>query len=1406
MALWPAEGELCFSVSCVTGSPAFSYARVVRERRHRTPCVPSHLSSTSRRDHVPSTPMTSTLAPPVALDMNGPAADVLRRIQALTDALSSGDIRASALVAALPRRVGDTAPEVQRALAALTLRVAHERPSLPEDLDDLRATTPALAPAWDWVELAVATTAPEERASETWAEWDDERVYRAVVERDVLELPRPESILGRVACASAPRLALLAISGCRAAVAGCALSPVQALALLEPLASHEHEAVRASLATTLSDPWLATTPAGRRASLAEAFMDDVPAVTLPALKVLAKKPHVLRPATARGGVVGAKAWALLGQSGDADDMNAAFEAARSASSPEEVPLRELLLAMHTRGVFVPPDRASDLVSDFLRDARWTAEELTRVAFTLRNELHEYLAARPVDDPAWRRLAELLAWLEVDAEGGSSVSLLEKLLGDACGDTASAALDVASRFPSPVAESLMLPHLDALPERALAAIRRHGGALSADDLLRRLDDPLAFGSARGEAIETLWSIANDRVELLAMLDPRELPTTRTMTPLPDPGALDRALNRLLPKATAAARLACAVEVATDAQAPVVAALFREAFNAEIVSPSRRRVSPTVPTLAEGHARRFGQRLRAMDRRLSRFPDDDDGAWLRDLAITWLGEAALEPDGRLQIALLELLRRVGLEPHHLRFVHRLWRAKDADVRRAAMETLIAADARGLTLSLCSLATVGDLRASRQAVRAIGEFGADWAEDLAIDALESPNMNLRKTAAEALESVGTQRCVEAVVDLLAQHDNPGLRASLLRVLDHVAAEAANGLLVSALEDAQGDRARMLMRAVDERLTAAQLVALLRARRSIGPALREATLAGALTLAGGIDALHAALGRLGRLEREAAETPTAETRLLREGWSDERALEIVAEGRPSAGVVRVRFGEWVRFATTLPAGSAEQRHTATALLRALGTAGDLARWVDVLPRLASMTTAQPDGDLALVALARVGSLPGVTMHQRQLAIQATRDLVAAEGGKRWETLMSLEAVPTRADLELCLATASDPQRLLRKVFPRVAPHAFEDLAGWSRAEQARALDEWLEAHPLGAPTMRRVPAPRQTRPLSDVRARLDDPDHELEAARALLRESPHAADHREVLDRYLKGLDVAPTRTLADQFETWPEVPDEQERALPLLAWVPPERYRAWLPGWIESWAEGDPIAAKALARASSADVWPALRRMGLLESSDAVRALPMSRRAASETELAMGRRLIEAYPHLAPASLPAAESDGDPLDELSPGELEDYARSHRGAEAARAIGRLGALGAEALPILLEMTEHADSQVRTVAFRWLKRVADRPTGLEVAHQMLRRETQRDLRRHLMRVLAHGRHEASYPLLIDLLFSKDAVTSRAAMDALERVGADAIPALRKAVARVRPDRRDRVQGVLDALREAEGG
>lgn len=1323
--------------------------------------------------------------------------DALARIADVAAAL---DVRgldyAKRVASSLPTRLGGLPAEVTLALAEVATRLTHRELALPGDLDALDG---AAASAWDRVTLSLQPGASRG--------WTDLRILRALVGGDVSAVNRPAVLLRRCAGGSDPDLALLALAWTRDAVSHCSLEPAAALDIVENLAAHGTVVVRAAAVRSLQDAWLASSPPDRRAAIARSVVDDTDEVALAALELIASvgDPRLLRRYVESAvPAVAARALCLLGRCGDAADLQAALET--DNAGPE---LRDHVLSMHRRGIFPPTGSASALLDHFRAHSSWTADELNRVSFTIRDEVLTSLAGVDANDPQWRRMALLLPGCEGRRGESRAGDLLRARLSETRDeDTAEALLRAAAEAPEAGAELAILKWLDRLPEPSLKALRLHGGRAATEALLQRLEDALAFGSARRQALDALWWIAEDPSEVLGRVDPRELTAAQAAPRLASSSTVERVLLQLT-DTTAVQQFSAIVALGANAQGQRLQTFFRRALSEELErrSPGRQRREPTMET--EEQARRFGAHLSACGRRPGRYGDDDDAAWLRSQCLDWLAECLESDDARLAKHLLDVLRRCGLRRGHLGYVHRLWRHDDVGVRRAAMETLVDTAAAGLSLSLCSLASTSDLGASRQALRAIATFEAHWAEPLAIEALASPNMNLKKAASDALVVVGSDRCLSAVVDWLGRSDNPGLRCSLLGALDHIAGDATNSLLVDAFELARGDRAAMLLRALDRRLTSDQLLGLLRARRRAGPALRKAVLDAELTLADGNEAFRRAIHEAVQpgADLRSAAIATFSSR----AFSTTSASELVEalEDVPSSLIV-ARLAEWAEWSLALEGERA--RRVGVVILRAVATRG---RAFDVSERAcaASVLHLSPQMQTAAergAALAALDTLASADPKTKYRALTVTRRLGAVDPSRRWRVLRCLGG-GTREDLERCLADArsgASTVAFLRFALELRDGHEFllEDLPAVSSEAWPLALDTLLDAHPLGVSRPARRPQAARAEPSrAALLSQLVTDDGAAEAARELLADPEASSAWPRVLECYLEGGFVLQNaKTLASVLVEWPKEPEPAKRAAALVRYLPPHRRRAWIRSWLDQWSEGDEAAADALSHTAREDLVAVLAERQALDDESWVRVLDLCAPADSALASLQAERLRAAHPLLV-APEEHEEQEADPLLDLHDAPaLIDYVEAKRGHDAAAAVGRLGLLGRDGLDGLLRATEHADSLVRTVALRWLRRVASKSTRLQAALAMLRVERQRDLRRQLVRVLAYGRHAPSYPLLIQFLSDSDDALARHADEALLRVGPPLLPALRKASARARPDRREAIESLAQRIVDAE--
>ncbi len=1250
--------------------------------------------------------------PPAPLSQLDAAQAALRVAELQRAAQSSGEA-ARRVARSFPLLHAD--PDVRAALASLARHLADYAPALPEDPD------PALRPRWD--AAAVAANA------ETTASWNDDRVLAALVHLSPAEVRGPSLLVARLATIASAEASIALLWARRFVVRGT-LTASDALSQLEPLSRHAEADVRACFVDALAEPWLALTaraPLYRRA-LRDADVDVV-RQALPHVEVKAARVRALVPA------LGEDAHLALVRLGDARDLDAALS------------VRAAVIGHHRVGRFAKSEHVPKLLEHFEEDHEWLAEEFARVTFTCRAAVLDALSTLAPNDPRWRRLAPLLAHVEGRSTRGQSAAEIVGAMLRACTapDVVGALAKAAADHPEFTDEDALLLHLEGVPDACLEALVRHGTERSLPTVLALLRDPLAFGAARRAALDWCWMIAKDRLVLIAEYGAASWTREQLASAAPPhPAAAARALEAAA-HGDARARLNVLVGVFEDLD--VLTEPFRTAVREELlVSGARRPRDPALPTEAEQALLRAEGRWGALKRRLTRYPDGGPGTLVRAMTLDWLREARRRGETRDLILALGILARHPIAVSQLRYVHPLWRAKDASVQRAAVEALLRCrHSAGLARSLSLLVISSDPRVKRQGLRAIEHFASRWAEPEVLRALDAPNMNLKKAAASALGVVGSPACVPALTRWLGVTDNPGLRSALLIALENVAGAATNALLLQAYESADAAHRENLVEALQGRLSSTQLAAFSSRDMSLANACR----AGALRLGAGSWS-EVAL----EIRRAGGATETNESaidRLERLGFSEERAIAALEEGSERlTAVIASRLPEWARFAAET------ESHAAVAARWVLAASVDLPP-EDALV-VATRAKTAPDIAQAVEALRRAAS------HgegHRLRAIDALRAL-EVPAHQRWAVLRDLDAVVTRSDLEAALS-AAEANDDLRPLLEDVLPQSWQD--AMERPPQDRrafVLARWMkDAVPVAR---RRVRAPGSRIAKRTSLAEVLSGEAEI----------PPSLDERA---------------RLANALTEWPAGEAEQRRAVPLIAALPLHRLRVFLVGWLDEARAGSQLATQILRAVPREEL---LAHPGIEHGERGLVSLGGSR----------DRRLAEQMEEhrFGPSEEePAAAPTPDPPDPLDEVEGEDallsYAENTRGREASRAVGRLGTLGAR--EHLLRVLDHSDANPRTVAMRWLRKLMERDDYLALALRHLQVERDSHLRRSLLRSIARPSFSVAFPVIVTLVLDNDRRVAREAQLAVRRLGEVIEPAVERTLAQERPDRARRLRALL---------
>ncbi|MFI2083734.1 HEAT repeat domain-containing protein [Streptomyces rubiginosohelvolus] len=435
---------------------------------------------------------------------------------------------------------------------------------------------------------------------------------------------------------------------------------------------------------------------------------------------------------------------------------------------------------------------------------------------------------------------------------------------------------------------------------------------------------------------------------------------------------------------------------------------------------------------------------------------------------------------------------------------------------------------------------------------------------------------------------------------------------------------------------------------------------------------------------------------------------------------------------------------------------------------------------------------------------------------------------------------------------------RALVEAYPGAAPEARAHLVDWMTELQPLDAPEWTIAETRSANAAPGAPArparaddldqPRSAAQRSRLLAMLDAGSPERRAAAAsALRDWPEPDVSRAVLRAYLRGrTDVLPDTASPDPVHdgelTAPGV--LPERALRWVDRLPEDDLPPLVPLLVEWWEHGPPAvhaAARTALRRVPADALAHLLaprieagELGLLDLLTGLRLLrtPLLTRAErllrteGRADLADGLVLLDG-----PLRAPGAPPEGaaalaslrtpsrapvTPADPPSLPELLDLARTGPPGRPREVLTRLveeyapvpGACPEPELRGLVEeLLRHPRAGVRLHAHRASRALFDRDTHARLTALLLA-DPLPDVVRMAVRTLGRAAWAPALPDLVRLLDHAKPTVRRAARDAAVGFGGAAVPALRRAEARARPDRRSLYTEVLAQItdEQATGG
>jgi hypothetical protein len=1399
-----------------------------------------------------------------------PVPEAVARLAALRDSLAtSNDPEAlTALARAIPARVARLAPDVALLLADIAARLVPYGPTVPSDIDALVDAKVRVA----WLRVAL-------QAGRSSGDLDELTLLHILNGWSIQPIDEPQSLLARVGRATDIRLRSLTPSLVEAAVQHLAITGEEAFAILAPIAASDPDpTLRERAIRLLGSFWLVgLSPGGARRrddQIHRALRDPDPNIARAAIEVAPRRwlVDLLREPVS---TMKAAALEALAPLANASDLDLALELGVDNTLELGPAVRRFLLEAHRHGVFLRDEHIEAVLVLFDEHRAWTGEELVRVTYIARKELVKRLAELPADDPRWTRRADILA---ASLKTGAHLVLEELLdrLDPAESRTwpiASAALQAAALSPELAGEERLLRFLEVLPEDVLPALRVKGGPAAVAALRPLVRNRFTPRALRKRLMDVLWALEPDRrgllTDLAKALPPEEsgLLDSKYLTSRDSTAA---ELLRETPSGIAPIeQLKIYCEAGDIRFLADVTRLFREAFRAYVRKSLegdftiKRLLMPTLEQLVF----RYGRHVVKDGRSVRRYHVETGPETGRDLVLLlvtdWLHDPVEPPSDPIIVALLETASRHAPDGVYLRLIEPFWRRGDANVKRAAIEALVAAGAgaRGLELSLGRLAAEAQLdsRILTQALAAVRTLRATWAEPIVRDVLERREMAVKREAADALAEIGTSRSVPALVSWIGRHDNASFRDSLLRALAQCAGPAVVLVLVDALErvfrEPDGGEARtkeLLLDALSARISLTTVLRLARSDLAAHRLLVDACLEGKVTVVGATTEQLAAHLHRAKLRKIEPKTDPAK-RMRIEGFSPEAARELVArrrekpaEGQLILAVVRSTLADWIGWA----ASSDVDEETIALILDAADRSHS-----EHLPKLVELVERSPSSRTDVLGffertLAHAGSTPELlALKIRAIGLVRAFTYVETGGLRRWHLLGRLGAVRTTNDLSGCLHmcdaapnVASESLAVLMDAFAIPVPPAkpesdydrelaklYEEAKSLYRAPSPMAFITRVAAlRPIDLPPLPRPPDPPAKpafKPASeaDLEALLhvleveELPAAELTRAAERILDWPDAAARtwERVLVRWIEGIDLPALRVavLANALETWPAVAKPSARHVQLAARLNDRQLRAFVPAFLAAWENGD-ATGELLEAIGQERLLPFVIARALRGSFAPVRLLRRSAfggagaSAAFDALLALTkeRAPFEAK-HLLSTEKPAEAADAaDPVDPIEDKTLDELVAllDRPAIEKGLAVRAVHALarrfGERSIAPLARFAVDRRAQIRSAALRALRTVASKEKTLEVTSLALKMEPRRDVALGLMASLGHGRHEPALPALLERLADRDYRIRQGAREALLAWGREIIPALRHAARRARPDRRPIYAALIDEL------
>ncbi|AGC43488.1 hypothetical protein MYSTI_02161 [Myxococcus stipitatus DSM 14675] len=841
-----------------------------------SPHHPVELTSRNLRTLLTQRLRTERLAPEelralLAASEPGEVHAALLHLKQRMERLEGGDTP-EVLLEALPKALGACTPETQVLLAELARLIP---PALP--LTSLVSLTNGGGPLSVEAEVAWLITDLLREPAKLTALPMGGRLLRAVQRLSPAEASDAEALVDALCAHGAPEIQLEGLRHLGHALELGLVTLTQALELSVRAMDATDERVALRALELLAEPW-----ATRSEHVAALRSPPLPAgrserLVLASLRVLARRGdagalrRVLEDPR-HSNPVRREALALMAPFAGPSELSLALHLCR------EDPLffgptgAEVLQTLYRRGVRCEPDDVPGVCELFVSSPTVSPALIAEVLSPRQREYVDSLETLSVSSPEFSRHLSLLR----EMDGPEALGLLRSLLVRPEAQSVRPELiEALGHQGREVVEEDLLGCFDAEPWACLAALRHVGGERTAEFL--RTHPGLPSAEWRAEALA-----------LSAVLE-------ETSAPVPEGGGMGQEVLASLQPVYDDAAFAEVSRLALQTQHPL-----RLQAIGQLGRESRRRTlrplgqllldaDEQVRAAAQQAIVQVGRGLHASGR-MRPIPtrESADGAGARlvtECLLEQLQQRDLS-DAQLERVLSQLVGRT--HPLLARRLRRFLRHGSVQVQKLTLECLAqSGDARTVAW-LVPFARAEDIYRLRQALSGLGEFKVEWAVPVLAEGLAHPNMNIKKTAAEALVKAGPgwPPPIGVMLDWVRRHDNPGLRESLVRALRATCARGYVATLLDALPRASKPREQTLLcEALSGVLSPRTLVALLRRDAPSATVLKDAVLGGVLELSLEARAeLEMLLRRHGLSDRMPSTSEDPEqARLLRERRLDE-------------------------------------------------------------------------------------------------------------------------------------------------------------------------------------------------------------------------------------------------------------------------------------------------------------------------------------------------------------------------------------------------------------------------------------------------------------------------------------------------------------------------------------------